>query len=84
VAASRQLYVAVHVQPHASLKREGTELFYEASVSIAQAALGTRIRVPTVDGDEEVEIKAGTQPNPEIRLRGKALPPPAASAATCT
>ena len=68
------LYVAVHVQPHRSLKREGTELFYEAAISIAQAALGTRITVPTVDGDEEVEIKPGTQPNTEIRLRGKGVP----------
>ena len=68
------LYVAVHVQPHPTLKREGTELFYEAAVSIAQAALGTRITVPTVDGDEEVEIKAGTQPDTEIRLRGKGVP----------
>jgi molecular chaperone DnaJ len=68
------LYVAVHVQPHPALKREGTELFYEAVISIAQAALGTRITVPTVDGDEEVEIKAGTQPDTEIRLRGKGVP----------
>jgi molecular chaperone DnaJ len=68
------LYVAVHVQPHASLVREGTELFYEAKVSIAQAALGTRITVPTVEGDEEVEIKPGTQPDSEIRLRGKGVP----------
>ena len=44
------LYVAVHVAPHKSLKRDGTELYYEADVSIAQAALGTRIMVPTVDG----------------------------------
>ena len=68
------LYVAVHVQPHPELKREGTELFYEAAISIAQAALGTRIRVPTVEGDEEVEIKAGTQPETEIRLRGRGVP----------
>ena len=68
------LYVAVHVQPHASLVREGTELFYEADVSIAQAALGTRIPVPTVDGDEEIEVKAGTQPGTEIRLRGRGVP----------
>jgi len=72
--AAGSLYVAVHVQPHPSLKREGTELFYVASVSIAQAALGTRITVPTVDGDEEVEIKPGTQPDTEIRLRGKGVP----------
>ena len=68
------LYVAVHVQPHPSLTREGTELFYDAEVSIAQAALGTKIMVPTVEGEEEVEIKAGTQPNTEIRLRGKGVP----------
>jgi molecular chaperone DnaJ len=68
------LYVAVHVQPHRSLKREGTELFHEAAISIAQAALGTRISVPTVDGVEEIEIKPGTQPNTEIRLRGKGVP----------
>jgi molecular chaperone DnaJ len=68
------LYVAVHVQPHPSLTREGTELFYDAAISIAQAALGTRITVPTVEGEEEVEIKAGTQPNTEIRLRGKGVP----------
>ncbi|HEY4633641.1 MAG TPA: molecular chaperone DnaJ [Candidatus Limnocylindrales bacterium] len=68
------LYVAVHVAPHPTLKRDGTELFYEARISIAQAALGARISVPTVDGDEEVEIKPGTQPDTEIRLRGKGVP----------
>ena len=68
------LYVAVHVASHPALKRDGTELYYEARVSIAQAALGTRLTVPTVDGDEEVEIKPGTQPDTEIRLRGKGVP----------
>jgi molecular chaperone DnaJ len=68
------LYVAVHVAPHPTLKRDGTELYFEAQVSIAQAALGARITVPTVDGDEEVEIKPGTQPATEIRLRGKGVP----------
>jgi len=68
------LYVAVHVSPHPALRREGTELVYEANVSIAQAALGARIRVPTVEGEEEVEIKAGTQPGTEIRLRGRGVP----------
>lgn len=68
------LYVAVHVAPHPELKREGTELVYEARVGLAQAALGTRIEVPVVGGREEVEIKAGTQPGTEIRLRGKGVP----------
>jgi molecular chaperone DnaJ len=68
------LYVAVHVAAHPTLKREGTELIYEASVGIAQAALGTTILVPTVEGDESVEVKAGTQPGTEIRLRGRGVP----------
>jgi molecular chaperone DnaJ len=68
------LYVAVHVTPHPTLKREGTELIYETDVSIAQAALGTHVTVPTVEGNEEIEIKAGTQPGTEIRLRGKGVP----------
>lgn len=68
------LYVAVHVAPHPTLKREGTELIFEASVGLAQAALGTTIVVPTVEGEEIVEVKAGTQPGTEIRLRGKGVP----------
>jgi molecular chaperone DnaJ len=69
------LYVAVHVAPHPALTREGTELFYEADLSIAQAALGTKIEVPTVEGEPvEVEIKAGTQPGTEVRLRGRGVP----------
>ena len=68
------LYVAVHVAPHPELRREGTELIFDARIGLAQAALGTRIEVPTVEGREEVEIKAGTQPGTEIRLRGKGVP----------
>jgi molecular chaperone DnaJ len=72
--AAGSLYVAVHVTPHPMLRREGTELFYEADVSIAQAALGSRISIPTVDGEEAIEVKAGTQPGTEIRLRGRGVP----------
>ena len=69
------LYVAVHVAAHPTLSREGTELYYEADLSIAQAALGTRLLVPTVEGeDTEVEIKPGTQPGTEIRLKGRGVP----------
>ena len=65
----------MHVAPHPTLTREGTELYYEADLSIAQAALGTKIMVPTVEGeDTEVEIKPGTQPGTEIRLRGRGVP----------
>ena len=68
------LYVAVHVDQHPALRREETELFYELPVSITQAALGARVTVPTAEGDEEIEIKPGTQPGTEIRLRGRGVP----------
>jgi molecular chaperone DnaJ len=68
------LYVAVHVTPHPALRREGTELFHDLEISIAQAALGTRVRVPTVEGEDEIELRPGTQPGAEIRLRGMGVP----------
>jgi molecular chaperone DnaJ len=68
------LYVAVDVTPHPHLKREGTELYYDLDLSIAQATLGARVAIPTVDGDEEIDVKPGTQPGSEIRLRGKGAP----------
>lgn len=68
------LYVVVHVEPHPQLRRQDTELFFELPLSITQAALGARMTVPTADGTEEIEIKAGTQPGSEIRLRGRGVP----------
>jgi molecular chaperone DnaJ len=68
------LYVAVHVTPHPELRREGTELYYDLELSIAQATLGTRVEIPTVEGSEELEIKPGTQPGTELRLRGRGVP----------
>jgi molecular chaperone DnaJ len=72
--APGNLYVVVHVQPHPALRRQETELYHDLSVSIAQAALGARLTVPTPDGEESIEIKPGTQPGTEIRLRGKGVP----------
>ncbi|MGO9181231.1 MAG: molecular chaperone DnaJ [Candidatus Limnocylindrales bacterium] len=68
------LYVAIHIEAHPSLRREGTELFFDLPVSITQAALGARVAVPTAEGEEQVEVKAGTQPGAEIRLRGRGVP----------
>jgi molecular chaperone DnaJ len=68
------LYVAIHVAAHPHLRREGTELYHELDLSIAQATLGTTVRVPTADGEEDLEIKPGTQPGTELRLRGRGAP----------
>lgn len=68
------LYVVTHVDAHPRLRRQETELFFELPISISQAALGTRLAVPTPEGDEFIEVKPGTQPGTEIRLRGKGVP----------
>ncbi len=68
------LYVAIHVAAHPALRREGTELYHDLQLSVAQAALGTTVLVPTADGEEELEIRPGTQPESEIRLRGRGAP----------
>jgi molecular chaperone DnaJ len=68
------LYVVVHVEPHPLLRREENDLYHELTLSMAQAALGTRVTVPTADGEEQIEIKPGTQPGTEIRLRGRGVP----------
>jgi molecular chaperone DnaJ len=72
--APGNLYVVAHVEPHRSLRRQDTELYFELPISISQAALGARLSVPTPDGDEWIEIRPGTQPGTEIRLRGRGVP----------
>ena len=68
------LYVVVHVTPHPQLQRRETELYYELELSITQAALGARVKVPTAEGLEEIEIKPGTQAGSEVRLRSRGVP----------
>ena len=68
------LYVMVAVREDQDLVRRGTELFTEVPVTFAQAALGAKVSVRTVEGPEEVEIPAGTQSGEEIRLKGRGLP----------
>jgi molecular chaperone DnaJ len=68
------LYVVVHVEPHPQLRRQQTELYFELPLSVTQAALGARVAVPTPDGEETIEVKAGTQPGTEVRLRGRGAP----------
>ncbi len=68
------LLVEVRVARHPIFAREDMNIFSSANISFAQAALGGKIRIPTVDGDVEYEVKPGTQPNTRIRLKGKGVP----------
>ena len=68
------LYVAVRARPHKTLKREGEHLITEATINLAQAALGDTITVAGVDGPERVEVQGGTQPGDVVTLKRKGVP----------
>jgi len=68
------LYVGILVRPHDRFVREGDDLILELPVSFVDAALGTEVEVPTMDGLSRLRIPAGIQTNTALRLRGKGLP----------
>lgn len=68
------LYVLINVKPHENFKRHGDNLICEMPVNMVQAALGTVIHVPTIDGKAKLKIPPGTQGGTLFRLRGKGLP----------
>lgn len=68
------LYVVVHVKPHELFERRGDNILYEATISYPQAALGTKINVPTLHGDTKLKIPEGTQSGTIFRLKGKGIP----------
>lgn len=72
--APGDLYVLVRVTEDERFLREGNDLVTVVDLPAPLAALGTRVTVPTLDGDEEVEIEPGTQPGTVITLRGKGMP----------
>jgi molecular chaperone DnaJ len=68
------LIVVVEEIEHEYLKRDGMHLYYDHYISIADAALGTHIEVPTIEGKAKVKIDPGTQSGKVLRLKGKGLP----------
>ena len=68
------LLVEVTVMRHPIFQRDGYDLFSTAPISFAQATLGGDVRISTIDGDVLFNIKAGTQTDTRIRLRGKGVP----------
>jgi molecular chaperone DnaJ len=68
------LYVLVRVRPDDRFLREGDDLITVVDVPAPAAALGTTITVPTLEGDEQIEIEAGTQPGELITLKGRGMP----------
>jgi molecular chaperone DnaJ len=68
------LYVVVHVQEHPFFQREGDDLYCELPIGFPTLALGGDVRVPTMTGDEELKVPAGTQAGARFKLRGKGMP----------
>lgn len=68
------LYVVLHVREHSYFERDGSDLYCTIPISIAQAALGADIRVPTLKGQERLRIPEGTQSGSVFRLRGFGMP----------
>ena len=71
---SGDLYVVLHAKEHAFFEREGKHLFCAVPISFAQAALGTEITVPTLDGDHVVKIPEGTQTGTTFKVKNKGVP----------
>jgi molecular chaperone DnaJ len=68
------LLVEVNVSRHPIFQRQDYDIYSTAPISFAQAALGGDVRISTVDGDVIYTVKAGTQTDTKVRLRGKGVP----------
>lgn len=68
------LGVRIRVRPHEYFERREYDILYTLVINVAQAALGDKLVVPTVDGDVEVQIQPGTQSGKLVRLKGKGFP----------
>ena len=68
------LYVEISETPHETFTREGADLHCTIGVPMTSAALGTDLVLTTLDGEEKIEIRAGTQSGSVLHLRGKGVP----------
>lgn len=68
------LYIRINVTPSKKFTRKGVDVYIDAHISMAKAALGTEITVATVDGDVKYTVPAGTQSGTLFRLKGKGIP----------
>ena len=73
-AGAGNLYVVLSVKEHPLFKRHGDDILYDLALNFAQAALGSEVEVPTLNGPASVKIPPGTQTGKLFRLRGKGAP----------
>ena len=75
-APAGDLYAQISVEADKRFKRVGNDVFCELPVKLTDALLGARVRVPTLDGEKEIEIPAGTQGGDELRLKNLGIQGP--------
>ncbi len=68
------LLVLIEEEKHPELIRDGNDLIYNLYLSFPEAALGTTVEIPIIEGKAKIKIDAGIQPGKILRLRGKGLP----------
>ena len=73
-ARAGDVYVQVHVRPDTRFVREGDDIFSSVDLTMTQAALGATVTIPTLEGEQELEFAAGTQPGQIVVLRGRGMP----------
>ena len=68
------LIILIEEVPHEFLKREGNNVIYDLHISFVDAALGSTVEVPTIEGKAKIKIEPGTQGGKILRLKGKGVP----------
>ena len=68
------LYIELTVRPHPVFKRDGNNLYVEVPVTVVEAVLGGKIKVPTLDGNVTMTLPQGTDSGKKFRLKGKGVP----------
>lgn len=68
------LYIRIRIKPHPIFKRIGQDIHVEVPITFVNAALGTEIEIPTLDGKTKIKVDPGTQNGDEIRIKGKGVP----------
>jgi molecular chaperone DnaJ len=68
------LYLVIHVKPHRYFRRRKDDILLDLEINVAQAALGARVSIPTLEGETTISIPAGTQTGKVIRVGGKGVP----------
>ena len=68
------LYVVIHVKPSHIFKREENDIYLQLPLTYSQVALGTELKVPTLDNEVKLKIPAGTQSGTQFKLKGYGIP----------